>query len=204
MPPPLIAFGTGRPVTSEFRQVTWPSYREMPEWEQSDESDLGLTPKELIALADTRKRPYGFLFQIQRDAPKVDLDALRTDVAERNTLLSEEQIEEIVQDELGRRRSTLSTDRRSYIEVDVKEGASSITCWDCGRTYRVNRSKLAQAIEKIRESRDHLFLTPKGIHLSLDTVPQRSWATGAVARPQISGTLGLDTAPRARNTNDVV
>jgi hypothetical protein len=205
MPPPLIAFGTSRPVTSEFREVTWPSYRGAPEWEESEDSDLGLGYEELLALADTRKRPYGFLFQIQRDAPKVSLAELRVDVAERNALLNEEQIGEIVQDELGRRRSTLSADRRSYVEVDVKEGVSSIECWCCGRMFEVNRSKLAKAIEKIRDSSDHIYLTPKGLYLSLDAVPLRSWASGSVVPPEFSGIpRRLDSSPPASNTNDVV
>jgi hypothetical protein len=112
--PPIIGEATGRTVASEFRRVTlhWSEAQLDPM--NCGDVDFGISAEELLATATTWTKPYGELHQFVRDAPRISIDELRADIAERMPYLDEGQLDEEVHDSLGRRRAQKDGPRVSW------------------------------------------------------------------------------------------
>jgi hypothetical protein len=116
-------------------------------------------------MATTWTKQYGELHQFARDAPRVSLDVLRADIAERMPYLTDEQLDVELEDQLGRRRNDASTDRLAWTDVETTDGRSRLRCWDCGVMSTFSRSLLARKIDEAIELGRAVFVSPGRITL---------------------------------------
>jgi hypothetical protein len=144
----VIGEGTGRTVVTAIPKITM------------GEEDFAMSPDELLAMATTWTRQHGELHQFVRDAPRVSVDALRADIAERMPYLTDRQVEVELEDQMGRRRNDRSTDRLAWTDVEMTDGRSRLRCWDCGVTSTFSRPLLARKIDEAVERGKALYVSP--------------------------------------------
>jgi hypothetical protein len=163
---PLIGIASVRIPTFEFRTVT---AQLLTGDVQSDDAaeptyETFEELKELGTLVGTR---YGRLRPFIKDAPRVDAKALRREIGSQYPDLSANEVECLYRDALGRRRSSESTGRLSFGELDlpIVEGRSTMSCWRCRSTFIVGRRKLSDLATSADGTGMDIYLSQNGMRI---------------------------------------
>ena len=115
--------------------------------------------------ADLRQLPAGALFEIVRNAPRLNYAKHVADAVSRHAHAQPEQQREIADDELGLRRSTASRHHLSLRKRDDNEMRSLLTCSKCGTPMRVDRVSLMMAVEHVKAFGGVVFVSPSGVEV---------------------------------------
>jgi len=105
----------------------------------------------------------GLLYGVVKNAPRIDYDAFAADVAERQPQKDPKKLDEIIKEQLGYQRSTVSPGHLALFRLDDDEPGSVLTCWKCGTKMSVGRGHLVKAVEYCLEFGGDILVLRGGI-----------------------------------------
>ena len=115
--------------------------------------------------ADLRQLPTGALFEIVRNAPRLNYTKHFADTASRHAHAKPAQLQEIADDELGLQRSTASSHHLSLGKREDDEMRSLLICSKCETSMRVDRVSLMMAVEHLKAFGGVVFVSPSGVEI---------------------------------------
>jgi len=116
----------------------------------------------------------GVLFEVRKNAPRIDYAPFAAEVAERQHQKNPKILDEITKEQLGYQRSTASPGHLALVRLDDDEPGSVLTCWKCGIKASVGREYLVKAVEHVKEFGGKIFLFRTGIKVrDFDEKPRR-------------------------------
>ena len=136
--------------------------------------------------ASVRKVRTGRVQLIVRHGPRMDFEEFLEDVGRREVNKSPSQVAEIAHQDAGFRRSTESVTHLAQVPAPTDERGTTLTCWRCDTRIRVNRERLALAVDHVLEFGGTLLVSPSGVEVEDSS---RQFATKIHRR----------SAPRPRN-----
>jgi hypothetical protein len=113
----------------------------------------------------------GVLFEVRRNAPRIDHDQFAAEVAERQPPRDPKQLDHLVKEQLGHRRTTANASHLALVRLDDHETASLLTCWNCGTMMSVGRERLVMAVEHVKQFGGDILLSLNGIEVRDSTTP---------------------------------
>jgi len=112
-----------------------------------------------------RKLRTGVLFEVRKNANRINYEEFAADVASRQFLRNLTNAEQLVSEALGFQRSTVSRHHLSLVKLEDNESSSLLTCWKCGIRARVGRERLSRAVDHIKEFGGLILVAPTGIEI---------------------------------------
>ena len=113
----------------------------------------------------------GVLFEVRKNAPRIDYAPFAAEVAERQPQKNSKILDEITKEQLGYQRSTASRGHLALVRLDDDEPGSVLTCWKCGTKASVGREYLVKAVEHVKEFGGSILLFRTGIKVRNFEVP---------------------------------
>lgn len=122
-------------------------------------------------LAKLRRIRTGVLYEVRKNADRIDYEVFAADVASRQFRQNPSNLDQIVNEALGFQRSTASRHHLSVVKLADDERSSLLTCWNCGSQMAVGREHLVRAVEHALEYEGDILVSRFRIEVRGSDVP---------------------------------
>lgn len=112
-----------------------------------------------VKRAKFNKIRTGVLYEVQKDAGRVNREEFAADLESRRFQERPPNMDEIVDQELGFRRSTASRHHLGLVKLADDVESNVVACWKCGTKVRVGRERLAVMVDHVRKYGGEILLS---------------------------------------------
>lgn len=114
-----------------------------------------------VKRAKFNKIRTGVLYEVQKDPKRINREEFAADLESRRFQVRPPNMDAIVYEELGFRRSTASRHHLGLVRLGDADESSVLTCWKCKTKTRVGRERLAMAVEHVKTFGGNILLCPE-------------------------------------------